>query len=289
MRIAESELIINGDGSCFHLHLRPEELADNVILVGDIGRVDMIRDHLTDVEFERQAREFRSTTGKYNGKRVTVISTGIGTDNCDIVINEIDALANIDFNTREVKKDLKSLNILRIGTSGAIQPDIELGTYLFSGMSLGCDGLLNWYKGREEVCVPGIAEEFKKQVDWNRNLSEPYFVMADRDIAERFRDCTVSGLTVSAQGFYGPQGRVLRLGLSMDNFIDKFEKFEYDGWKITNFEMECSAIYSLGKLLGHKCGTVCLIIAQRYRHGANTDYKSKMNDLVETALDRLTR
>ena len=289
MKIAESELIINGDGSCFHLHLKPEELADNVILVGDMDRVPMVRDHMTDIEFERQAREFKSATGKFNGKRVTVISTGIGTDNCDIVINEIDALANIDFKTREVKKEHKALNLLRIGTSGAIQPDIDLGSYLFSGMSLGCDGLLNWYKGRNEVCVPGIAEEFKKQVSWNENLSEPYFVMADKDIQERFKDCTVCGLTASAQGFYGPQGRVLRLGLAMDNMIDRFEKFRYNGWKITNFEMECSAIYSLGGLLGHKCGTVCLIIAHRYHHGANTDYKKLMDGLVETALDRLTR
>lgn len=289
MRIPESELIINSDGSCFHLHLRPEELADNVILVGDPGRVSMFCEHMTDIEFDKQSREFRSATGKFNGKRVTVISTGIGTDNCDIVINEIDALANIDFGTREVKKNLKSLNLLRIGTSGAIQSDIELGTYLFSGMSLGCDGLLNWYNGRDKVCVDGIAEEFKKQVGWRKELSEPYFVMADPSMAERFKDCTVCGLTASAQGFYGPQGRVLRLGLSMDNLIDRFEKFEYKGWKITNFEMECSAIYSLGKLLGHKCGTVCLIIAQRHMHGANTDYKKLMDGLVHTALDRLTR
>ncbi|MCQ2154453.1 MAG: nucleoside phosphorylase [Bacteroidales bacterium] len=289
MRIAESELIINSDGSCFHLHLKPEEVADNVILVGDPGRITMIQKFLTDIEFTRDAREFRSTTGRYNGKRITVISTGIGTDNCDIVMNELDALVNIDFKTREIKKKLKSLNILRIGTSGAIQADIPLGSYVFSHMSLGCDGLMNWYADRRKIAVPGIGPAFKKFVGWNRHLTDPYFVKAGKKMTDLFKDCTVRGVTVSAQGFYGPQGRVLRMGLAMPDMIDRFEDFEYKGWKITNFEMESSAIAGIGRHLGHNCGTVCLIIAQRHDQRAFTDYKPKMEGLIKLALDKLTK
>lgn len=289
MRIAESELIINGDGSVFHLHLKPEELAENVILVGDPGRVAMVASQMTDIEFTRSSREFVSTTGKYNGKRVTVLSTGIGTDNCDIVMNELDALANIDFNTREIKKEHKSLNILRIGTSGAIQPEIPLGSFVFSEISVGCDGLLNWYADRDSIVVPGIEEAFVEQVGWNKHLCDPYFVAAGEEMKKRFEDCTIMGTTISAQGFYGPQGRVLRVGLAMPDMIEKFEAFRYKNWKITNFEMEGSAIAGLGKHLGHNCGTVCCIIAQRHAHGANTDYKPKVQELINLALDRLTR
>lgn len=289
MRIAESELIINEDGSCFHLHLKPEELADNVILVGDPGRVDMVAKHLSNIEFTRDNREFRSVTGRFNGKRVTVVSTGIGTDNCDIVMNELDALANIDFKTREVKKRLRHLNILRIGTSGAIQPEIPIGSYVFAYMSLGCDGLMNWYAGRKRFAVPRISTAFKKHVGWEKHLGYPYFVKAGDKMWKKFADGTIKGVTVSAPGFYGPQGRVLRMGLAMPDMIEKFESFEFEGNKITNFEMESSAIAGIGRLLGHNCGTVCLIIAQRHAHGAKTDYKGTMDDLIAFALDRLTR
>ena len=223
MRIAESELIINSDGSVFHLHLKPEELADTVILVGDPGRVDMVSEFFEDKEFRHQSREFVSVTGSYKGKRMTVLSTGIGTDNIDIVMNELDALANIDFQTREVKAQKKSLNILRIGTSGAIQPDIPLGSFVFSHISVGCDGLMNWYADRDKIAMPEIEEAFKKHVGWNKHLPDPYFVRAGKKMSDAFRDITVKGMTIAASGFYGPQGRVLRMPLSMPDMLETFE------------------------------------------------------------------
>ena len=289
MIIAESELIINPDGSVFHLHLRPEELADNVILVGDPGRVDMVSEYLSDREFRHQSREFVSVTGKYAGKRITVLSTGIGTDNIDIVMNELDALANIDFSTREVKPAGRSLNILRIGTSGAIQPDIPIGSYVFSHISVGCDGLLNWYAGRDSIAVPDIEEAFKKHVGWNRHLPDPYFVHAGKDMCRRFEDCTVKGMTISASGFYGPQGRVLRMPLAMPDMVERFESFRFGDWRITNFEMEGSAIAGIAAHLGHNAGTVCAIIANRYSKDSDPDYKPIVRSLVELSLDRLTQ
>ncbi|MBO8466222.1 MAG: nucleoside phosphorylase [Bacteroidetes bacterium] len=289
MRIAESELIINDDGSVFHIHLRPDELAGNVILVGDPGRVDMVAGYLEEKEFRHSSREFVSVTGKYKGVRVTVLSTGIGTDNIDIVMNELDALANIDFSTREVKPEKKSLNILRIGTSGAIQPDIPIGSYVFSHISVGCDGLLNWYAGRDSIAVPDIEEAFKKHVGWNRHLPDPYFVHAGKDMCRRFEDCTVKGMTISASGFYGPQGRVLRMPLAMPDMVERFESFRFGDWRITNFEMEGSAIAGIAAHLGHNAGTVCAIIANRYSKDSDPDYKPIVRSLVELSLDRLTQ
>ena len=289
MGIAESELIINDDGSVFHLHIRPEELADNVILVGDPGRVDMVAEYLDNKEFRHASREFVSVCGQYNGRRVTVLSTGIGTDNIDIVMNELDALANIDFSTREIKPVLKSLNILRIGTSGAIQPDIPIGSFVFSHISVGCDGLLNWYAGRDWIALPGMEESFMKHVGWDRHLPDPYFVRAGEDMCRRFEDCTVRGMTVSASGFYGPQGRVLRMPLAMEDMVEKFESFRFGDWRITNFEMEGSAIASLSRKLGHEGATVCLGIAQRYAQNADADYKSLMGGLIELCLDKLAQ
>lgn len=288
MRIPESELIINSDGSIFHLHIKPEELADTVILVGDPGRVDLVAKYLTDIEFRHESREFVSTTGRYNGKRITVLSTGIGTDNCDIVMTELDALANIDFATREVKKEHRTLTILRIGTSGAIQPEIPLGGFVFSHISVGIDGVMNWYGNRRKMAMPRISQEFKKQVHWNRHLCDPYFVKASDKLIKRFEDVTFKGMTLAAPGFYGPQGRVVRLPLAMENMIEDFQNFRFEGWKITNFEMEGSVIAGMGRLLGHECGTVCAIIAHRHHHGANTNYKSKVEELVKLALERLT-
>lgn len=289
MRIAESELIINDDGSVFHIHLRPDELAGNVILVGDPGRVYMVAGYLEEKEFRHSSREFVSVTGKYKGVRVTVLSTGIGTDNIDIVMNELDALANIDFSTREVKPEKKSLNILRIGTSGAIQPDIPIGSYVFSHISVGCDGLLNWYAGRDSIAVPDIEEAFKKHVGWNRHLPDPYFVHAGKDMCRRFEDCTVKGMTISASGFYGPQGRVLRMPLAMPDMVERFESFRFGDWRITNFEMEGSAIAGIAAHLGHNAGTVCAIIANRYSKDSDPDYKPIVRSLVELSLDRLTQ
>jgi len=288
MRIAESELIINADGSAFHIHLRPEELADIVFLVGDQGRVDFFKQYLVDIECEHSTREFHSLTGWYNGKRVTVLSTGIGTDNIDIVMTELDALANVDFSTREAKPEHRSLKILRIGTSGSIQPDIPLGSFVFSHYSVGCDGLLNWYADRDAVSNLAMEEAFKRHVGWDRHLPDPYFVKAGDDIIRRFEDCTVKGMTIAASGFYGPQGRVVRVPLAMPDMIRDFESFRFDDWRITNFEMEGSAIAGLARHMGHEAGTVCCIIANRYLKSSNTDYKPIIRDLIELALERMT-
>lgn len=288
MRIAESELIINADGSAFHIHLRPEELADNVILVGDPGRVAMVSEFLTDIEFRHESREFVSVTGKYNGKRVTVLSTGIGTDNIDIVMNELDALANIDFKTREVKKEHRTLTVLRIGTCGAVQPDIPIGSYIFSHISVGCDGLLNWYADREKISLMDMEEAFKKHVGWNKYLASPYFVRASQKLIDKFKDVTVKGVTISAGGFYGPQGRVLRLPLAMPDMVSRFESFKYGEYRITNFEMEGSALAGICAHLGHDAGTVCCAIANRHIGSSNPDYKALVRGLVKLCLDKLT-
>lgn len=288
MRIAESELIINADGSAFHIHIRPEELADNVILVGDPGRVDMVAGYLSDIEFRHESREFVSVTGKYNGKRITVLSTGIGCDNIDIVMNELDALANIDFETREVKAEHRRLTILRIGTTGAIHPDIPLGSFIFSHISVGCDGLLNWYADRDSISLLDMEEAFKKHVGWDRHLPDPYFVRAADSLVKRFEDCTVKGVTISASGFYGPQGRVLRMPLAMPHMVEDFETFRFGDYRITNFEMEGSALAGIAAHLGHDAGTVCCAIANRYLKDANVDYKGQVRKLVELSLQKLT-
>ena len=287
MRIPESELIINDDGSAFHIHLKPEELADKVILVGDPGRVDMVGEFLEEKEFRHASREFVSITGKYRGSRITVLSTGIGTDNIDIVLTELDSLANVDFKTREVRPDHRRLTILRIGTSGAIQPDIPLGSFIFSELSVGCDGLLNWYADIDKVNIPEMEEAFKKHTHWDSRLSSPYFVKAGQRLIDAFRDCTVKGVTISAQGFYGPQGRVVRLPLAMPDMLETFESFRFGEYRITNFEMESSAVAGLAAHLGHEAGTVCCAIANRYLKDSNTNYKPRVRQLVELALGKM--
>ena len=287
MRIPESELIINGDGSVFHLHIRPEQLADTVILVGDPGRVAMVKSYFSSIECEGASREFVWATGIYNGKKVTALSTGIGTDNIDIVMTELDALANVDFNTREVKPEHKTLNILRIGTCGAIQPEIPLGSFIFSHISVGCDGLLNWYENRESIALQDFEDAFKEHVHWNKHLPDPYFVRAGQAIIDRFIDCTVKGMTISASGFYGPQGRVVRQGLAMPHMLEDFESFSFKGYKITNFEMESSALAGLCRLLGHHATTCCLVVANRLIKEANPNYKNTIDNLIKTVLDRI--
>lgn len=289
MRIAESELIINDDGSVFHIHLKPEELADKVILVGDPGRVDMVGEFLENKEFRHASREFVSITGTYKGCRITVLSTGIGTDNIDIVLNELDALANVDFKTRESKAEHRRLTILRIGTCGAVQEDIPIGSFIFSHYSVGCDGLMNWYGGREKFANMEMEEAFKAHVGWNKYLSSPYFVKAGSKLIEAFKDTTVKGVTISAQGFYGPQGRVIRLPLAMPDMVEKFETFRFGEYRITNFEMESSAVAALSALLGHEAGTVCCAIANRYLKNSNPDYKPLVRKLVELSLDNLAK
>ena len=288
MRIPESELIINGDGSAFHLHIRPEQLADSVILVGDPGRVAMVKSYFSAIEAEGASREFVWATGLYNGKRLTVLSTGIGTDNIDIVMTELDALANIDFETREVKPVHRTLDILRIGTCGAIQPEIPLGAFILSHISVGCDGLLNWYENRDSIALLDFEEAFKKHVHWDKHLPDPYFVRASQKMIDKFADCTVKGMTISASGFYGPQGRVVRQGLAMPNMLEDFESFEFGGYKITNFEMEGSALAGRSAKLGHTAAPVCCAIAHRYLKDANTDYKPRVEELAKLALNKLT-
>ncbi|MBO5692696.1 MAG: nucleoside phosphorylase [Tidjanibacter sp.] len=285
--IPTSELIINSDGSIFHLHIKPEHLADTVILVGDPGRVEMVASYFDNKECNIASREFRTITGTYKGKRMTVISTGIGTDNIDIVVSELDALANIDFESRIEKQEKRVLTLLRLGTSGAIQPDIPLGSFVFAHSSVGFDGLLNYYAGRDGVCDLAIEKAFVEHTGWNPQLPAPYFIDADQQLFEHFKDSVVDGITVAAPGFYGPQGRWLRIAPADKELNSKIESFEYKGRRITNFEMESSALAGLGKLMGHRAGTICTIIAQRAVKDMNTDYKPFVRQMIEMALDKL--
>lgn len=283
-----SELIVNADGSIFHLHLKPEQLADNVILVGDPGRVALVADYFDTQECSVSSREFNTTTGTYKGKRISVISTGIGTDNIDIVMNELDALANIDLEQRIEKQQFRQLTIVRIGTSGGMQPDIPLGSFLISEKSVGFDGMLNFYAGRNAVCDLAFEQALTTHLVWNIQLAAPYVVDADTELVNRIgQQDMLRGVTISANGFYGPQGRVLRLNLADMQLNDKIESFRYQQYKITNYEMEGSAIAGLAKMMGHKAMTVCCIIANRRVEAANTDYKPYIEKLVTTVLDRI--
>lgn len=288
MRIAESELIINSDGSIFHLHIRPEQLARNVILVGDPGRVAMFKPYFQTLECEGASREFVWATGVYNNSRITVLSTGIGTDNIDIVMTELDALANIDFATREVKPEHTTLNVVRLGTCGALQPEIPLGAFILSHISIGFDGLMNWYANREEVTNVDMEQAFMKHMNWPKDLPTPYFVSTSQKLIDLFADSTVRGMTISSPGFYGPQGRVVRQGLAMPNMLEDIESFRYEDRKITNFEMEGSAIAGIAGHLGHEAITVCCAIAHRYLKDANTDYKPRVAQLVKLVLDKIS-
>lgn len=289
-KIAPSELILNPDGSIFHLHLKPGQLANDVILVGDPGRVEMIAGFFDEIELKAQNREFVTITGRYKGKRITVLSTGIGTDNIDIVVNELDALVNIDLETREIKATKTSLNLIRIGTSGALQGDIPVDSFLVSRKAIGFDGLMNFYARREEFADLEFENAFKTYTDWNPLLASPYVVDCDTDLYNKITDGDfISGITISAPGFYGPQGRELRLNIIDRQINDKIELFRFNGMKITNYEMECSAIYGLSKLLGHQALTVCIIIANRINRDASSDYQPVMKRLVNKILDKLTQ
>ena len=287
-RFEESELILNQDGSVFHLHIKPEQLAHKVILVGDPGRVSLVASHFTDIEMEVQSREFHSITGKYQGKRITVASTGIGCDNIDIVVNELDALANIDFATRTEKAEKTSLEIVRIGTCGGLQEYTPVGTFIVSEKSIGFDGLLNFYAGRNEVCNLALEDTFTKHMHWNPQLCAPYVIEADEELTNRIGgDDMVHGITIACGGFYGPQGRQLRIPLADPDQNAKVESFEYEGIHITNFEMESSALAGLSKLLGHKATTCCMVIANRLIKEANTGYKSTIDNLIKEVLERI--
>jgi uridine phosphorylase len=287
--IKNSELIINEDGSIFHLHLKATEISDTVILVGDPERVSTIANYFDSREVEVQNREFKSVTGLYKGKRLSVISTGIGTDNIDIVVNELDALVNIDFETRKAKKEISKLNIIRIGTSGSIQTDINVDSFVLSTKSIGFDGMLNFYKGRDSVSDLDFEKTFMHDISWDNDLAHPYIVSASEKLIELFNDeRTVKGITISANGFYGPQGRVLRLPLKDADLNRKIEKFRYKGLKITNYEMESSAIAGLSALLGHEAITICAIIANRQTGEASPDYNKTMKELIEYTLNKIT-
>lgn len=285
--IPPSELIINDDGSIFHLHLKPEQLADIVILVGDPGRVALVSSFFDSKECEVSNREFNTVTGTYKGKRMTVMSTGIGIGNIDISVTELDALANVDFATRQVKPQFRKLTLVRLGTSGAIQPDIEVGNFVFSRTSVGFDGLLNYYKGRNDVCDLEIEKAFMKHTGWNELLPKPYFIDADKGLWELFKDSTVEGITIAAPGFYAPQGRWVRLEPADVHLNEKIESFDYNGRRITNFEMEGSALAGLAALMGHRAATICTIIAQRIAKDACTDYKPFVKQMIKMALDKL--
>lgn len=287
---APSELLINEDGSVYHLHVKPEQLADKIIVVGDPARVDLIASYFDDVECQIVSREFHTTTGTYRGKRISIISTGIGCDNVDIVLNEIDALANIDFQTRETKDRLRSFEIVRIGTCGGLQPDTPIGTYICSEVSIGFDGLLNFYQGRNAVCDLPMERALLNHLGWSGNMCcpAPYAIHSDKELMERIaRTDMKRGITVACGGFFGPQGRQLRIPLADPHQNEKIGSFEYDGLRITNYEMESSALAGLSRLLGHRATTVCLVIANRVAQEANTDYKKLMNNLIQMVLERI--
>lgn len=287
---AESELIINSDGSAFHLHLKPEQLADKVILVGDPGRVKTVAKFFETIECEVSNREFHTITGTYKGKRISIQSTGIGCDNIDIVINELDALANIDFQTRRENANHRQLSIVRIGTCGGLQPYTPIGTFICSEISIGFDGLLNFYHGRDEVCDLQMEEAFKKHMNWHQRLGAPYVIHNDANLLEKIyqpEHGMVKGVTIACGGFYGPQGRELRIPLADPQQNSRIESFEYQGRKITNFEMESSAVAGLSKLLGHQALTVCMVIANRRAKEANTGYKNQIEDLIKLVLDKI--
>ncbi len=285
--IPASELIVNEDGSIFHLHLRPEQISDIVILVGDPGRVELVASYFDEKECEVASREFKTITGSYKGRRMTVLSTGIGTDNIDIVVTELDVLANIDFATRTVNDDFKQLTLVRLGTSGALQEDIKVGERVFSRTSVGFDGLLNYYAGRNDVCDLAIEKAFVEHTGWNPQLTAPYFVNADESLFELFKDVTREGITIAAPGFYAPQGRWVRLQPQDLHLNEKIEAFRFGERRITNFEMESSALAGLAALMGHKAATVCTIIAQRIAKDACTDYKPFVREMIEDALNKL--
>lgn len=285
--IPESEFIINPDGSAFHLHIKPEQLADKIVMMGDPDRVGMTGKFFDSIECDIQSREFHTITGMYKGKRITALSHGIGTDNIDIVFTELDALANIDFSTRCVKDNFKQLTVVRVGTSGGMQPYCPVGSYVVSEKSIGFDGLIHYYAGSEEVREVDFEEEFQKQVNWSPFHCSPYVVSADEELIDRIGFDMIRGVTISAIGFYGPQGRYVRLPLADPDLNAKIEAFRYGDYSITNYEMESSAIAGLGKMMGHKAMTVCAIIANRVALNSNANYQGSVEELIKIVLDRI--
>lgn len=286
--IPASELIINGDGSVFHIHLRPDQLRDNIILVGDPGRVDMVASYFDEIDYDITSREFHAIAGKYKGKEILCISHGIGPDNIEIVVTELDALANVDFETRKVRPEHRTLNMVRIGTSGSLQEDIHIGDFVMATKGTGFDGILNFYADRDKVCDLEFEKEFMAHTDWNSTWAAPYTVDADEELITKIgKDDMIHGYTIAAVGFYAPQGRMVRVPLADPNLNEKIESFRFNGKPVTNFEMESACLQGLAKLLGHRALTVCCIIAERRLTKANTDYKPAVKRLVETVLERI--
>lgn len=284
----ESELVINGDGSIFHLHLKPGQLADKVVLVGDPGRVNLVASHFDTQECEVSNREFHTITGTYKGKRITCLSTGIGCDNIDIVMNELDALANIDFKTRTEKATHRTLTLVRVGTCGGLQPNTPTGTYIASLKSIGFDGLLNFYAGRDQASDLQLEAAFKKHVGWDMRMGNPYVATANTQLIDQIAaDDMVRGITIACGGFFGPQGRRLRLPLMVPDLNAKIESFEYNGLRVNNFEMESSALAGLSTLMGHRAMTCCMVIANRRAQKMETDYKGDIDGLITRVLDRI--
>jgi uridine phosphorylase len=286
--IPSSELVINADGSCFHLHIRPEQLADKVVMCGDPGRVDMIASFFDTKECDISSREFHTITGTYHGKRITALSHGIGPDNIDIVMNELDALKNIDFNTREILPEHHTLELVRIGTCGGLQPYVPCGTAIVSERSVGFDGVLDWYAGRDTVCDLDFERALTSYIGYPKRAADPYVVEADPELTARIAaDDMVRGTTVSAVGFYGPQGRVLRLPLASPLLNERLERFEYRGARITNYEMESAPLAGFARLMGHRAVTVCSVVANRVALNSNPSYKDAIRELVHTVLERI--
>ncbi len=286
-RIPESELILNPDGSVYHLQLKNEHLADQVILVGDPGRVEQVAQFFHSIEFETQNREFKTVTGVYQGQRFTALSTGIGTDNIDIVINELDAAVNIDPNTRLPNDHKRRLDLIRIGTSGGLQPSLQIDSFVASQYALGFDGLIYFYDIKNTEKELYISNKLNQHLNWDINLATPYVVEADRELLSRLTTGMHTGITATATGFYGPQGRELTVKLKNQRLHQLLQSFEFEGLHITNFEMESSALYFLGRMLGHRCCTCCAIIANRVTKTYSKDYKPAIDQLIKTVLDRL--
>lgn len=285
--IPVSELVINSDGSAFHIHLRPDQIRDNIIFVGDPGRVSMVASYFDKIDYEVSSREFHTIGGTYKGKPIMVISHGIGPDNIEIVMTEIDALVNVDLETRKVKKDHKTLNIVRIGTSGSLQPELHIGDFVIAEKGIGFDGILNFYADRDKVCDLKFEKEFCRHTDWMNIWATPYVVDADSTLVNQIgKDDMRRGFTIAAVGFYAPQGREVRLKLADPNLNEKIESFRFDQRPITNFEMESACLQGLSKLLGHRAMTVCCIIAERVADNMNTDYKPRVEELIKTVLER---
>ncbi|MBF6597686.1 MAG: nucleoside phosphorylase [Fermentimonas sp.] len=285
--IPESELIINSDGSAFHLHIKPDQLSDKIIMMGDPGRVTMTASFFDTIECDVESREFHTVTGTYKGKRITALSHGIGTDNIDIVVTELDALANIDFESRTVKEEFKQLTMVRVGTSGGMQPHCPVGTYVVSEKSIGFDGLIHYYEGSKFVREEDFEDAFQKHVNWSPFHCLPYVVSSDEELVDQIGHDMIKGVTISAIGFYGPQGRYVRLPLADSDLNSKIESFRFEEHSITNYEMESSAIAGLSKLMGHKAMTVCTIIANRVALESETNYSGSIEDLIKIVLERI--